>query len=303
MIPINYKKGELLDEETKSLIKDTHDSIVNGTDDALFIFVGRTNTGKSNLALLIGCTYNPDMAIEQAALSNERFTEALQHNTNLPIAQRILHFDELDLSKRDGMTKWNKKMLKLYGKIRGMRILHMWCHPSLQMIDKPFIEERVNAVFFCYEKVTDRPRRFYVFSQKAIIRMMDKHKRLSLDVLEKYAKDYATYEGCFRRYDGPLLKPYMDSKQEGMNDAINSFVAEFGKKKVSRNKAAKVLEVGGNILVSAEEYGFQSGLLKKEKIVSPTGIHLYDEKDIETLRYILVNDLHKQVKKVKSHGG
>lgn len=216
------------------------DRVRRNNDDCLILNIGLTGSGKSTLSALqykiVADLRQIEMDPEKIVITTFDFSERIAGLTSIDGAQRLIIYDEADASKREGMTRWNRDMIKLYSKIRGLNCVHIWNHPSLEFIDKPFIQERVNGVFFVYEKHKDKPRHYYFFTRKRMIDLLGKHKKLHLAVLQKYGPDFALYRGCFSRYDGPIMGRYVSIKAEGMTDAIQSFAASYGVEATKRKR-------------------------------------------------------------------
>jgi len=117
-------------------------------------------------------------------------------------------------------------------KIRYLKILHMWCWPSLKSVDRRFVEERVNGVFFCYTKEKFNPRSYAYFPKSSILRMMDDDVRLNVHNLKKSINKYAMWVGKFKDYNGPAKAQYLEMKSVKGSDAVDEFADEFGKDKL-----------------------------------------------------------------------
>jgi hypothetical protein len=203
-------------------------------DDGVLMIVGPTGTGKSNLALWILDGMYDDVMISQVALNQQAFMKGLDIAKNSNRGNRYLLYDEVDLNKRNAMTKWNKDIIELYYRIRGLNIFHVWCYPSANMIDGEFIRERVNNLILCYDKSTTHPRRYYMFNKKRLFELFEGKKKMHIERLISAAPKQAYYQGWFKQYDGKLKEPYLELKNIRMGDAVDSFVKKH--KKLLDNK-------------------------------------------------------------------
>lgn len=218
--------GKLYDEGfEKILMPGVRKATIEKDDDFLLGFVGVTGSGKSTLGFHALSLYTENPSIDFVALSRDRFARALKlaSETKKP---RYVDYDEADVIRRDAMTKWNKAIIKLYSKIRGKNIFHLWCHPSPQMIDRHQVEEVFNGLIFVYSKGS--PRFYYYFTKRGLLRVLDKYGNLKGKTLTKAANEFAAWRGWFRKYDGPLWKDYLGLKRASMDETIDSFFKEWG---------------------------------------------------------------------------
>lgn len=210
-------------------------------DDFLVISTGPTGCGKSSLMMFAYEEYDKEASIDFIALNRQ------DHATALKMAKekkglRFCADDEANISRRDAMTRYNKDRIALYYAIRGLNIFHWWNNPSLEMIDKPFIEERLNGVLFIPSKKFS-PRIYYYFRKEDILRLLEKHGNLKQRTLKKYAKEYAFFRGWFRKYDGKLWQPYQDKKGERMESSVDNFYEAYGTESFNASAAAKKLGI------------------------------------------------------------
>jgi len=244
----HFVKAQCCDQELINIIKLIDNKITNNNDDCLILNIGITGSGKSTLSAIqyrILCdlretTPNPERII----LTRQDFANNIGNIDKWPRKDRVIIYDELELSKRNSMTKWNKEIMTLYFKIRGLNCLHIWNHPSLEMIDKAFIQERINGVFFIFDKHNDKPRRYLFFRKKDILSMLGKHKKLHLETLKEHGREYAFYMGFFSKYEGEIMDRYTSIKQSGMESAIKDFQKKYGTKE--KRKKKENLEVVNN---------------------------------------------------------
>src|SRR6056297_131104 len=168
--PYNLSRNfDIYTEKTVHAIKK---HIKEKDDDYLVLLIGDTGSGKSTLMLhMYECYDSEGCSVEYIGVDNETHAKALQKAKDKELP-RFVADDEANVNKRGAMTRKNRDKLDLYMAIRGLNIFHVWCNPSIDIIDRPFVEERIKAV--CYvvkdqgRKRTDA-RVFYWFKRKAVI--------------------------------------------------------------------------------------------------------------------------------------
>lgn len=239
-----YKWTEPYDDFLKNLILSAKKDMEAVNDDRLYITVGPTGSGKSMLSFHIIHLFAGDkLSLDHLAGTRESFARKVKDATDrfqfggergLP-----LWFDEADSDNMEQNAKWNKKLFSLYMKIRFLQFFHIWCWPSLKAVDKRFVEERVNGIFFCYTKEKDKPRLYAYFSKKSIIKLLEDDISLNYHNMRKYKDTHAAWIGRFRDYEGPFKKEYIESKHQSGFDTVNDFYEQFAN--VSGEVKAKTL--------------------------------------------------------------
>lgn len=241
MITATYNKESFVDDKMPELLKIINQKVLHNDDDCLIINVGLTGSGKSTLSAIeykIICELrNRPMSAGNIILRAQDFADKIGGIKEMDKKDRIIIYDELKLGKRSAMTKWNKDILQLYSEIRGLNCIHIWNHPSLEMIDKGMIKDRVNGVFFIFDKHKDKPRRYLFFTRDDVLKMLGKHKKLDFDVLKIHGREYAKYMGYFGRYDGEVMDHYREIKASGMHSAISEFQKKYGNKEAKKKRS------------------------------------------------------------------
>ena len=223
-------------------------TLTKSRDDDFMLFIcGLNGSGKSTLGLHILQAVLQDRAtVECIGLDRAGFARALKFAKSME-KPRVCFNDEANVSKRDATSFYNKRLLDLYFSIRGLNILHIWSNPALDIIDKPFIELRISGVMFVASKDINRPRVYYYFTKKRLLKIWEKHKDIKLSTLRK-EKDLAFYRGWFRDFPACALKhEYSKLKEHRMSFKVDEFYREFGD---SSEGFVPVKDVAGLIGVS-----------------------------------------------------
>lgn len=261
MIIFPYKPGQLYDDGLIYVIRGVQRGIVEKDDDGFLVACGDTGTGKTSLMFHAYELYDPEGAtVDQVALTRKDFAGSLKTAKHQPKGRRFCGNDEANVNKRDSLTKFNKAVVDLYFSIRGLGILHWWNNPSIEYLDKVFIEERIKGVFFIFTKDKKRPRLYYYFRKVDLLGLLEKAGDLKPRTLKKYAAKYAYYRGWFLPYAGRLWADYLVKKQLRMEDKVESFFAEYGGDLVSRPEYAQSKGVATDTVYGWEKKALEAGL-------------------------------------------
>jgi len=247
-----YRKAQY-DEWLERSINSVDDHITKKDDDFFFLIIGETGSGKSNLGLHIIEQYlKKDASVDYIGLNKSSIAEAFKKATDKP-RPRCVFLDEANVSKREALSKFNKEMIDLYAAIRGLNMLHLWCNPSLDMIDKPFIEERIKGIFYCCTK-GKTARYYYYFRTAEILQILNKYGNLKLPLIRKIRRKYAYYRGWFKKYDGFLLDDYLNKKTVRMTEKVEEFFhnwsTENDKDLINRKELKKYLGVQDSTIIN-----------------------------------------------------
>lgn len=266
MIIFPYKAGKLYDDGLRFVVQNIRQSVVEKDDDALILCCGTTGTGKTSLMFHAYEEYDAEGAtIDQVALTRKDFAGALKTAKDAP-GLRFAGYDESNVNKRDSTTRFNKVVIDLYFSIRGLRIFHWWNNPSVDYIDKVFIEERLKGVIFIFTKDKKRPRLYYYFRKRDILALYERVGDLKLRTLKKHARRYAYYRGWFLPYNGRLWAEYLKKKDERMAEKVEEFFAEYGGELVARPELQKELGVSRSTINEWESRARAEGVLGPEHI-------------------------------------
>ena len=280
---VPYVKGRNFDPYLSYIIKGLKEKIKKKNDDFLLFCTGTTGTGKSSLMMHAYEEYDPEGSnIKFIGLNRKDHSEALFLAKEKP-GIRFCSYDEAMVSKRDHMQKYNKDLLQLYFQIRGINIFHWWNNPSVDILDKPFIEERLKGLIFIFTKNNNVPRLYYYFTKKALLQIWLKEKKLSHNVLHKNAP-LAMFRGWFKPYKGKLWEPYCIKKDSKMVVSIDEFYQKYGQKTYSRSEAAKIIQVPKSTFFDRWPEHAKDLEEGKHYVMGQKGLERVTEKGLEHLR-------------------
>lgn len=270
------------------------DSQIRGSDDDFFLMiVGSTGTGKSVLMLNVLEDYDPEEAsVDYLGWDQGTFATALR-NASRKKNKRFVGNDEANVNKRNNATQFNKDTLDLYYANRKENMFHIWCNPSLDAIDKPFIKDRIDGVIYIYEKTMHRPRCYYYFHKKDILTIWDKAGNLDLRTLKKYARRYASWRGWFRDYKGPLRAEYIKRAKGRVADKTERYYRKYALKEdfsISYTAAAKDLGVSATTIKKHMSKLIKQGVLISEQHILETPTRTYlNGSGVEVIRNYMIN--------------
>ena len=293
MITIPYDSTRKYDVGLSKVISSVNHVLNNKDDDFLIICIGDTGTGKTTLMFHAyeEFTGKDHVTVEQIALTRQDFAQALKYATEHK-QYRFVGYDEANISKRDALSKWNKAVIDLYYSIRGLRMFHWWNNPSLDMIDKPFIEERVKGVIYIFTKDVKRPRLYLYFTKNGILDLLEKHGNLKHRTIKKYGEQFAWYRGWFKAYEGVLLSSYKIKKQERMEEKVDSFYREYAlDDNATLHGIANSIGISESTAKRKYLLGVECGLLKEGEDFILNGMNRprFTTKGRENLLFIIKN--------------
>lgn len=283
----NRNYDEYLTKMNSEILK----QIAEGNDDYMKIIVGRTGSGKTGLLFwdYEDCCRIKNITpnIKTICLDRENLADAFGRISTIPKSERDINYDEANVSKRDAMTGFNKDLLDVYSSVRGKNITHRWANPSLDMIDKPFITERVNCVILIGNK-TPGVRYYYHFTKEKILMILAKYGRLDINLLYKVRKKYSYYRGWFKEYTGLMKEEYLEMKNTRMDVKLESFAQKYGSKEckeyVTRSELAKMLLVNITTLANHEKKLLEQGVDASLFMMTASGRRLYDKSLIDLFK-------------------
>lgn len=259
-----YDRHRSFDIVYEKIILGIKKALVEKDDDAIILYAGPTGTGKSNLMLWGYQTFDPD-GCSQDFIGLDRQTHAIAlKKASEKDHPRFCGDDEANVSKRDAMTKYNRNRIDLYFAIRGLNIFHGWCNPSVEMLDKVFIEERIKGMIFVLTKDVDRPRIYYYFTKKGLLKMLEEYGNLKEKTIRDYGEKYAMYKGWFRKYEGPLLEAYLKKKDDRMSTKVTEFFETYGEAWMNKTTVAKKLKCDARTIDARHERLVEFNYLKED---------------------------------------
>lgn len=211
-------------------------------DDFLILCAGDTGTGKSMLMMHALDFFMKDhKSVDYVGLTKGSFASGFKKVQDVPIGFKFLGNDEANISKREALSKYNKDLLDLYYSCRGLNIFHWWNNPSVDIIDKPFIKDRVKGFILITTKDKHRPRIYYYFTKNALVKIYEKYKNLDIKTIKKVRGKYALYKGWFKDYQGDLRMDYLNKKNPRMIEKVDDFFGKYGDKPVNNLLGLKTL--------------------------------------------------------------
>jgi hypothetical protein len=235
MIINKYESGRNFDRFFEVMIKTTKRMINSKDDDFLLLCSGTTGSGKSSLMLYAMEIYcDVEASLDFICMTRERFAD-MQYQIGTKKGVRFLGNDEADANKRSTQTSWNKELLELYFKNRGQNIMHWWNNPSIEMIDKGFIEERIKGFIYIATKDKIRPRIYYYLRKDDLLKLFyfvkEKNLKMTLPIIHKNIKKFAYAVGWFKEYKGRFADEYFNlMKPKGMAEHSLKFKERWGEK-------------------------------------------------------------------------
>lgn len=237
VLPLRYQWGASFDEHFPQVVL-TAKYFIDHNDDFRVLCVGETGTGKSSADLhAMEAFMGEDASIRFIGINEKSYAQALKAAKDARskgIKYVMCVNDEAHLFASETMTPYNRRCLKLLGEIRGLGIWHWWNTSLPGELQSAFMDESFDAIMFIYTKTEHTPR-LYLFFDRAAIDMMrreegspGKKAKLTLDLLRKKGKYYATYRGCFKQYTGRLWSDYCGMKDRKMEERVESFYEDFG---------------------------------------------------------------------------
>jgi hypothetical protein len=294
-----YSPNRLYDEYFEAVVLSVKKRLA-GDDDAIVFCFGTAGVGKTSLMFHAYELYASEPRLSAIALTRKDFARSLYELTGYT-KEPFVGNDEGNVSRREAMTQWNRDIMDLYFSIRGKRAFHWWNNPSIDYIDRVFIEERVKLVVFCFSKGRTI-RKYRLFTKDGMLRMLDKEGDLKTYTVRKHGHKYAAFEGWFKAYKGDLWKAYGDKKDERMDEKLSAFHRKYALGKgVSMASAAALLSVKDSTVKRALVWAAKNKVLRAETDYSMRGSRwVISEDSMPKIRQIL--EIKPYSKRYKGNG-
>lgn len=263
--------------------------VYENDDDALILITGQVGSGKSTMAHHIHTAWTlgePDInnvAFDRRHLANVLVETMKRENKHA----RVCHYDEANITKREAMTRFNRKIIDVFEVIRAKNGLHLWCNPSAEYLDKKFIDERVKCLIYTFRN----PRgKYMLIPRKALLKLLSKHKNLKQNTLEKYGNQMAGIKkekGWFKDYPkNNFLKEYLNKKDSRQDYKLDEFKEEFGGEEAgyTLSDAAKAYGMTWPTVQKYMNKALDSGVLEDDEVKSPNGRWKLKKKHIDILK-------------------
>jgi len=221
--------------------------IRSSDNDRVYAITGPERRGKSHLllnmfdywyiSLLEIKDYGEEM-IKHFAANKKEFVLSL---STAPKFYMAIHDEILkDLYARDSISTFNKDLNKAYFIIGGKNLWTGLACPSILDLDSNFRKRRTHGMFHVYQrgKVAFYNREKLDILLPALERMSKYNSRPDpKNARDEYGKKITpTYTDTFPRYEGPLLKVYLERKNKNMQGTVDDLMKKHGKEEDSHAK-------------------------------------------------------------------
>lgn len=263
-----------IDEVTKHVIKRQRWLNEHKDADGFFLIVGYNNTGKSTLGHHLHTLWTEGQPNPyNIAFDTSQFSQKLGIIMRKDkIKEKIVQWDEANLSGRAAMSKYNKDLIDLYWSNRSDHGFHIWCNPSLQYLDKILVKERVTAVILIHRGEYKGKRRFSLLTREAVNRILENYPKIDLETLETQAFKQRLYEGWFKKYpDGEFIKEYRRLKNERNKLKNQQIMEKYSNDYLTSNKASSTLGISIQTIKKYLRILGKKGVINLDDCKTPTG--------------------------------
>ena len=214
-----------IDKLTLHYVDRIASAIEERNDDFVLLIVGDVNSGKSMLSLkLMDVFLGSEANTKWVCFDKATFSDALADVAEKP-GRRMLIYDEGNLNKRDSMTKWNRQLIDTFYSIRGLNIFHVWCNPSANVIDKTFLTERVNGLILIVDKNKNKPRRFFYYTKRCLLKHYAKYNSLKTERMKVKVQQLREEFGAKFKTLSSAAK-FLGLSRETVSKHVNKFIRE-----------------------------------------------------------------------------
>jgi len=127
------KEGHYIDGFLKANMEAMVRNVTKQNYDGFVLVTGREGFGKSTLAMQLALFCDPKFNIDKVVFTAEQFLEAVETGDRYS----VIVFDETMgyLSSRNGMSKFNKVLIKVMSEMRSKNLFVFLCIPNFFMMD------------------------------------------------------------------------------------------------------------------------------------------------------------------------
>lgn len=276
-----HVEGEGIGEFFKALAVRIRERMKATEDNCTIMCFGPTGSGKTTLGFHFGSAYNGGAGVNPDVVGLDKKSWAQALNIVRDDEGSFAMNDEANISKRDAMSQYNKDTIDLLFSIRG-KMFCLWLNnPSLEMIDKPLVEEGLINFFIFISK---KQKEYLLFTMDAMLKFLRAHGNLKFDTVNRYGAAFASWRGRFGKYSGADWSAYLDKKQARMDGKIDTFVKKYARgKRVSLMKAAKILDVSYPTARKYAVLAVEDGLFSKSEVMSIAGVWQFSDEHLDLL--------------------
>lgn len=300
--PPAWESEAPVDSHFSDFFKDLGESLTDPScnDDALIMFVGPTGSGKSGLMLYALDAYRGGVDLDNVVWDHPEWYERLDIITEAYVEGKdprpALAWDESQMRSRRHSSNQHETLLELMAIIRGMNVLHLWCYPEAEYIDKQLIKSRINGIFAVADKGT-KYRKTVFWPKDELRRLLNDEKNILAHTLtsRKIYKHYEVVVGWFKNvadYLPDVWEGYESKKTERMRDAIREARQKFtAEKAMTLTAAANALginreRVSHYLKTGIEEKAFLEG---KDYVMNALGIPRLTDNGLDQMTLYLAN--------------
>lgn len=235
-------------DRLKEYVKIVHRNL-NGNDyDEVLVISGEEGMGKSTIALHIVHEYlellkgsvRPEDLRENVGLDLVEFATLLKEKSKGGIAD----LDEAaEISSRTSMSARNVVLMQAYQLIRGQNLFTILTIPSVFDLDRFFRNRRVRHYIHVHKR-----GKFGFWSKERYRAMVALNDTF---VIKNPFIIPPSFTGSFHRYEGPMIKPYLEAKASKIGNVRDELVQTI----LELKKGGKRVEEAP---ISSENPGFSA---------------------------------------------
>lgn len=181
--------------------------------DAFFVLDGLEGFGKSTLAMQVALYCDPTFCLDRVCFTIEQFIEAVDKAKK---GQAIV-FDETMgyLASRGSMSKFNRKLIKIFSEMRSKNLFIFLCIPSFFELDRyPAIHRSVSLLHVHKRGVFVA----YNYSKKKLLYIKGKkyyaYNEVSGDFIGNYSRYFPLDKAEYEKKKQAGIKEFYDEKEK-----------------------------------------------------------------------------------------